>query len=190
MMGTSFQSVLFGCHVSLSDGYQSVSMTLQDEWQLTGLIFPSLHWENGKEEEEWVIQPAESGEWWERAGCSSCKKAGMNVCQTVAGKTQTPGTLQVLLLSLTRVIRQCSTKNEVSPAKECIRSFSCVLLDRTEHFANCVWFFLLELTLLANVRLWQARSLETTIVPSGPLVLSVPLNCVHYTVLDNKQKDG
>lgn len=65
MMGTSFQSVLFCCPVSLADGYQSVSMTLQDEWQLTGLISPSLHWENGKEEEEWMIQPAESGEWWE-----------------------------------------------------------------------------------------------------------------------------
>lgn len=37
MMGNSFQSVLFCCPVSLADGYQSVSMTLQDEWQLTGL---------------------------------------------------------------------------------------------------------------------------------------------------------
>lgn len=116
--------------------------------------------------------------------------------------THTRAELQVLLVPLTTsdsaVFHQkwCKT----CPGHESddflivllVRSldFCSQIFDCSEYFESPVWLCLQELTVLANVRLWQARSLVTTIVPRGPLALSLPLKCVLYTVVDNKQKDG
>lgn len=115
-------------------------------------------------------------------GCASCKKrqVGTSVRLSVV-KHRLKQSCRCCYCLLPGAIQQRSTKNDVG--KKCSR-------DRTESFADPVWLFLEELTLLANVRVRQARSLVTTIVPSGPVVLSLPLKCVHYTVVDNKQKDG
>lgn len=69
----------------------------------------------------------------------------------------------------------------------CFTRFRVLILFRMlqSHVSFCLWLQ----TLLANVMQWQAQSLETTIVPRGALLLSLPLKCVHNTTVDRKQKD-
>lgn len=149
--------------------------------------------------------------WWsQRNSCSlsvvasECRLKhfwGSSEWYSLSAITYTRAELQVLLVTLTRsdsaAVHQkwwesCLSMNQMTFSWFLLSSLdSCSqILDCSGYFASPVWFCLQELTLLANVRLWQARSLVTTIVPWGPLALSLPLKCVHYTVVDNIQKDG
>lgn len=137
--------------------------------------------------------------WWSQRNCFSISvvvsecRVGSSEGYRMSMTTHRRAELQVLLMPLTRrdsVLSKHESDDFLIVLLVSSLDFCSQIFDCSEYFASPVWFCLQELTLLANVRLWQARSLVTTMVPRGPLALSLPLKCVHYTVVDNKQKDG